>query len=120
MARIVRHHGRRFRSALLSEHVAYLKREGVTRDSQDALGRQQGVCGALRGRSASIPFRRGAGGCPRDGRSSRIHARADAERDLDTKLDWIAADHWNSDNPHVHVLIRGRAEDGTDLVISRA
>jgi type IV secretory pathway VirD2 relaxase len=44
---------------------------------------------------------------------------ADAERDLDTKLDWVAVDHWNTDNPHVHVLVRGRADDGKDLVISR-
>ena len=44
---------------------------------------------------------------------------ADAERDLGTKLDWVAVDHWNTDNPHVHVLIRGRADDGQDLVISR-
>ena len=43
----------------------------------------------------------------------------DAERDLGTKLDWVAVDHWNTDNPHVHVLIRGRADDGQDLVISR-
>ena len=45
---------------------------------------------------------------------------ADVERDLGTKLDWVAVDHWNTDNPHVHVLIRGRADDGRDLVISRA
>ena len=44
---------------------------------------------------------------------------ADVERDLGTKLDWVAVDHWNTDNPHVHVLVRGRAEDGKDLVISR-
>ena len=43
----------------------------------------------------------------------------DVARDLGTKLDWIAVDHWNTDNPHIHVLIRGRAEDGQDLVISR-
>ncbi|MGE0566212.1 MAG: relaxase/mobilization nuclease domain-containing protein, partial [Pseudolabrys sp.] len=43
----------------------------------------------------------------------------DLETDLSTKLDWIAVDHWNTDNPHVHVLIRGRADDGQDLVISR-
>ena len=28
-------------------------------------------------------------------------------------------DHWNTDNPHIHVLVRGRADDGQDLVISR-
>jgi hypothetical protein len=43
----------------------------------------------------------------------------DLARDLGTKLDWIAVDHWNTDNPHIHILIRGRAEDGQDLVISR-
>ena len=41
------------------------------------------------------------------------------ERDLGTRLDWVAVDHWNTDNPHIHVLIRGRADDGKDLVISR-
>jgi type IV secretory pathway VirD2 relaxase len=44
---------------------------------------------------------------------------SDVARDLGTKLEWIAVDHWNTDNPHIHVLIRGRAEDGQDLVISR-
>jgi hypothetical protein len=36
MTRIVRHQGKRFRSAPLAKHVAYLKREGVTRDGSDA------------------------------------------------------------------------------------
>jgi type IV secretory pathway VirD2 relaxase len=31
----------------------------------------------------------------------------------------LAVDHWITDNPHVHVLVRGRADDGRDLVISR-
>jgi Protein of unknown function (DUF3363) len=35
------------------------------------------------------------------------------------RLDWVAVEHWNTDNPHVHVLVRGRADDGQDLVISR-
>ncbi len=43
----------------------------------------------------------------------------DVERDLGTRLDWVAVDHWNSDNPHIHVLVCGRAGDGQDLVISR-
>ena len=44
---------------------------------------------------------------------------AQAQRDLGTKLDWVAVDHWNTEHPHVHVIIRGRADDGQDLVISR-
>ena len=40
-------------------------------------------------------------------------------RDLGTKIDWVAIDHWNTEHPHIHVLVRGRTEDGSDLVISR-
>ncbi|MGR4863196.1 DUF3363 domain-containing protein [Caulobacter sp. LARHSG274] len=43
---------------------------------------------------------------------------ARAERELGTRLDWVAIDHWNTDNPHVHVLVRGVADDGRDLVIN--
>jgi type IV secretory pathway VirD2 relaxase len=41
------------------------------------------------------------------------------ERDLDTKLEWVAVNHHNTDNPHAHVMLRGRQEDGADLVIPR-
>ena len=43
---------------------------------------------------------------------------ADAERDLGTRLGWVEVDHWNTDNPHIHVLVHGEADDGQDLVIS--
>jgi type IV secretory pathway VirD2 relaxase len=29
------------------------------------------------------------------------------ERDLRTRLEWIAAIHHNTDHPHVHIAIRG-------------
>jgi hypothetical protein len=35
-ARVVRHRGRAFRSAPLSAHIAYLERDGVTRDGEKA------------------------------------------------------------------------------------
>jgi hypothetical protein len=41
----------------------------------------------------------------------------DLERKLGTRLDWLAVDHWDTDNPHSHVLIRGRRADGSDLFI---
>jgi type IV secretory pathway VirD2 relaxase len=44
---------------------------------------------------------------------------AQAERDLGTTLDWVGIDHWNTDNPHIHVIVRGRSDDGRDLVIAR-
>jgi type IV secretory pathway VirD2 relaxase len=50
------------------------------------------------------------------------HARelmGQMEKDLGTRLDWVAVDHWNTDNPHIHIILRGRTDDGQDLVISR-
>ena len=128
-ARVVRHHGARFRSAPLSKHITYLKREGVTRDGADAR--------MFDARSDAADERAFAERCEDDRHHFRFiispedaaelgdlrtftrELMTDVARDLGTKLDWIAVDHWNTDNPHVHVLIRGRAEDGQDLVISR-
>lgn len=42
-----------------------------------------------------------------------------AEIALGTRLTWIAVDHWDTDNPHTHIILRGRHEDGRDLVIPR-
>jgi len=42
------------------------------------------------------------------------------ENDLATKLDWVAVDHHNTGHPHTHVVIRGRDEDGRDLVIAKS
>jgi type IV secretory pathway VirD2 relaxase len=41
------------------------------------------------------------------------------EIDLETNLDWIAVDHFNTDHPHSHIVMSGRRDDGTDLVIPR-
>jgi type IV secretory pathway VirD2 relaxase len=41
------------------------------------------------------------------------------ERDLDTKLDWVAVDHFNTGHPHTHIVIRGRDDEGRDLVMAR-
>lgn len=41
------------------------------------------------------------------------------ERDLGTKLEWVAATHHDTDNPHIHILVRGVDERGGDLVISK-
>jgi len=41
------------------------------------------------------------------------------EADLGTQLDWVAVDHWNTDNPHTHIVLRGRDDQGRDLIISR-
>lgn len=41
------------------------------------------------------------------------------ESDLGTKLDWVAADHFNTGHPHSHVILRGKDDKGQDLVIAR-
>jgi len=41
------------------------------------------------------------------------------EGDLGTKLDWIAVDHYDTAQPHTHLLVRGVRDDGKDLVIPR-
>src|SRR5258708_3072811 len=49
-----------------------------------------------------------------------VELLGDFVSDLGNNLEWVSVERWNNDNPHVHVLIRGRADDGQDLVISRA
>ena len=41
------------------------------------------------------------------------------EHDLGTKLDWVAADHYDTGQPHTHLVIRGKRDDGTDLVMPK-
>ena len=128
-ARVVRHRGSWFRPAPMLNHLAYLKRDGVTRNGADAT-----MFDANSDRTDEQAF---AERCSEDRHHFRFivspedapdmadlraftrELMLDAERDLGTRLDWVAVDHWNTDNPHVHVLVRGRADDGQDLVISR-
>ena len=44
---------------------------------------------------------------------------AKMEEDLGTKLDWVAADHFDTEHPHTHIVLRGNDDLGKDLVIAR-
>src|SRR2546430_1008952 len=125
-ARVVRH---RVNRAPLSAHLTYLRREGVTKDG--AAGRM------FDAERDSTDHRAFAERCDSDRHHFRFIVSPDdatelsdlktfardlmaqAQRDLGTRLDWVAVDHWNTEHPHVHVIIRGRADDDQDLVISR-
>ncbi|MEZ2329025.1 relaxase/mobilization nuclease domain-containing protein [Mesorhizobium sp. RCC_202] len=125
-ARVVRHSKR---GAPLAIHLNYLRREGVTRDDAKAH-----MFGPEVDEASTTDF---VARCKEDRHHFRfIVSPEDAvemadlksftrdlmgrmQKDLGTALDWIAVDHWNTDNPHVHVILRGRADDGQDLVISR-
>jgi type IV secretory pathway VirD2 relaxase len=128
-ARIARHSGRAYRAAPLSAHLNYLKRDGVSRDGEN---------GIMFDADSDVADDRGfAERCQDDRHHFRfIVSPEDAaeltdlkgftrdlvkqmEADLGTHLDWVAVDHWNTDNPHVHLLIRGVDQTGADLVISR-
>jgi type IV secretory pathway VirD2 relaxase len=127
--RVVRHTGARFRAAPIARHVAYLERDGVTQDGAraqmfDAGGdKADGDAFASRCENDRHHFRfivsPEDAGEMQDLRAFTRELMADAQRDLGTSLDWVAVDHWNTDNPHIHVLVRGRADDGGDLVIAR-
>ncbi|TAA08946.1 DUF3363 domain-containing protein [Pseudoxanthomonas winnipegensis] len=54
-----------------------------------------------------------------DLRTYTRHLMARLEADLGTRLEWVAVDHWNTDNPHTHVVLRGKDDTGKDLIISR-
>jgi type IV secretory pathway VirD2 relaxase len=128
-ARVVRHNGTRYRAAPLARHIGYLERDGVTRDGArgemfDTQGdTADGEAFAARCEDDRHHFRFIVS--PEDGieladlRGFTRELMEDMTRDLGTRLDWVAVDHWNTDNPHVHLLVRGRCEDGQDLVIDR-
>jgi len=113
----------------LRAHIGYLKRDGVTRDGSpgklfDAAGDEaDGRAFAERCEGDRHHFRFIIS--PDDAtelsnlRSFTRELMDQAARDLGTKLDWVAVDHWNTEHPHIHILVRGRADDGADLVISR-
>ncbi|WP_336717988.1 relaxase/mobilization nuclease domain-containing protein [Asaia bogorensis] len=125
-ARMVKHGPR---AAPLTPHLRYLRREGVTKDGEKAkmLGPEQD----------EVDPKAFAERCADDRHHFRFIVSPDdavemadlkrftrdlmmqAEHDLGTRLDWAAVDHWNTEHPHVHVIVRGKAQDGEDLVISR-
>lgn len=125
-ARVVRHGGR---SAPLSTHLNYLRRDGVTRDGEKA--RLFGPGGddvdardfAERSEDDRHHFRFIVS--PDDATEMsdlKGFARelvGQMEKDLGTKLEWVAVDHWNTEHPHVHLIVRGVRDDGENLVISR-
>jgi hypothetical protein len=41
------------------------------------------------------------------------------EQDLATSLEWVAVCHFNTDNPHVHVALRGVRDNGQPLNLGR-
>ena len=118
-ARVVRHGTKR---VPLSAHLTYLSRDGVTEDGDPAR-----MFGAD---SDDVDHKSFAERCEDDRHHFRFivapedatelsdikaftrDLMGEAERDLDTRLDWVAVDHWNTEHPHIHVTVRGRTDNG--------
>ena len=110
-------------------HLRYLQRDGVTREGEPG----QVYCKDLDVADAGEFTER----CDGDRHQFRIilspedAAQMEAlkpfvrdlmsrmERDLDTELDWVAVDHYNTGHPHSHVIIRGQDDLGKDLIMTR-
>lgn len=125
-ARVVRQGGR---NAPLGTHLNYLRREGVTRD-----GEKTRLFGPGGDDADPKAF---AERCEDDRHHFRFIVSPDdavemadlkgftrelvgqMEKDLGTRLDWVAVDHWNTEHPHVHLIMRGVRDDSENLVISR-
>ena len=41
------------------------------------------------------------------------------ERDLETRLEWVAANHYDTANPHTHIVVRGVTDEDKTLIIPR-
>ena len=112
----------------MRRHLAYLERDGVERD---------GSPGRLYG--ADDGFDRDAFRAPLDGEQRQFRfivspedgdeldlkefARrlmTQVEKDLGRRLIWAAVNHHNTDNPHVHIDVRGVDVDGDDVRIDSA
>ena len=116
----------------VSTHLRYIERDGVTRDGQrgQAYGPETDTADLKAfeegGKGDRHQFRfivsvEDAG----ELEDLRGYTRGFMQRmatDLETRLDLVAVDHLDTDNPHTHVVLRGRAGDGRgkvqDLVIA--
>ena len=115
----------------VSTHLRYIERDGVTRGGErgQAYGSETDAADLkvfeARGKGDRHQFRfivsvEDAGEL-QDLRSYTREFMQRMSTDLETPLDWVAVDHWDTDNPHTHIVLRGRAGDGRkglDLVIA--
>ena len=110
-------------------HLKYIQRDGVTREGiaghlYDAT-HDEADGSAFLDRSQQDPHQFRFIVSPED--SARLadlkpfvrDLLSQMERDLDTKLDWVAVDHFNTGHPHTHIVIRGRDDQGRNLVMAR-
>ncbi|WP_227459604.1 relaxase/mobilization nuclease and DUF3363 domain-containing protein [Cupriavidus pauculus] len=112
----------------LAKHLRYIERDGAGRDGEPgrAYGPQtdEADLDAFKERAADDRHHFRFIVTPEDGaelddlRTYTRHLMNRMEADLGTRLDWVAVDHWNTDNPHTHLIVSGRDDTGKDLIIA--
>jgi type IV secretory pathway VirD2 relaxase len=126
-ARIVRLGGKG--SANAHAHLRYVERDGTTRDGEPAQLYSRGNDAAdgkaflERGQSDRHQFRfivsAEDGDQYDDLKPLTRSLMQQMEKDIGTKLDWVAVDHFNTGHPHSHIILRGIDDRGKDLIIAR-
>ena len=124
--RVVKHSA--IRPAAIRENLDYIERDGVQPDGSaghlEAGDREQIDAESFARRIEGDRHHFKIIVSPEDGtqigdlKAYTRELMAQVERDLGTRLEWVATDHWDTDNPHIHILLRGRDEAGEDLVIA--
>ncbi len=117
------------KTSVTRAHVRYLEREGVGADGEPgrAYGRDadQVDCKAFAERCKDDRHQFRMIVSPEEGaelEDLKAFTRSlmkQMEADLQTRLDWVAVDHWDTGHPHTHLLIRGKDQAGSDLLIDR-
>lgn len=117
------------RGEALARHVAYLGRQGAGRDGVRATFFDRSTDGSDPAATRAWKDDRHHfrlivspehGDRIPDLRGYVREVMARVTSDLgEPELDWIATCHFDTDQPHAHVLLRGRRADASDLVISR-
>lgn len=110
-------------------HRWYIQRDGVTRDGEPGQ-----LYGAEQDRADGRAFLARADGdrhqfrfivSAEDGdeyedlRPLTRRLMAQMEKDLGTTFDWVAVNHYNTGHPHPHIIVRGKDDTGSDLIIAR-
>jgi type IV secretory pathway VirD2 relaxase len=125
-ARVVKLKG--VESQAIAAHLRYLQREGVTLDgtrghAYSATDDQADAKDFIeRGREDRHQFRFIV--AAEDGvelgdlKPFTRELMMQMEKDLDTTLDWVAVDHYNTGHPHTHVVVRGVTDEGKLLYIA--
>ena len=106
-------------------HLAYLERDGVERDGSpgqlygaDETFTRESVVNEIADEKRQFRFIVS----PEDGAELDLkeftrQLMAQVEKDTGRRLIWAAVNHHNTDNPHVHIVVRGVDRDGDEVRI---